>query len=233
MIDHEHAPDPEQLERLRAGFAAAEPGETDTSTPIAPEQIWAAARGELGPQETAAIVDRLHHDPQLALEWRLAAALSDAPEQADEAVPAASNDRRYLYVGVLAAAAAAAVLLVMIQPRPEQGSPRSIDGARPGLRSAAGKPALSTTLAEGTELTRERFELRWSALPDAGRYELRVSTEALDPVHHALELDEPRALIPAEALVGCEPGDVLLWQVTAVTVDGARVSGPVWRVVLR
>lgn len=234
MSEHERAPDPEQLERLRAAFAAAEPpAKRDPSlAPIEPERIWperiwAAARGELGIEETAAIVDRLHLDPQLALEWRLAVELSN-PRPAEPV--AAANDRGYLtVVGALAAVAAAAVLLLVIIPQPQSES----DSPKPGLRGGAGEQLLSTPLAEGVEISREDFELSWSAVEGIGRYELRISTEALDPVYEALELVEPRARVPAEVLVDLEPGDVLIWQVDVVMTDGARVSGPPWRVVLR
>ncbi len=46
-----------------------------TGSPVPPERIWQAARGELPADETRALLNQLSADPQLAQEWRLALAL--------------------------------------------------------------------------------------------------------------------------------------------------------------
>ncbi|KIG15193.1 hypothetical protein DB30_05893 [Enhygromyxa salina] len=245
MSEHEQAPDHEQLERLRTAFAAATVGEpnddpsdpsdpidpSDPSDPIDPEKVWAAARGELDPRETAALVDRLHRDPQLALEWRLAVELSDTSAAVTPIRAAA--DRRYWVAGALALATAAAVTVVVLQ---DGGSPElDTDTVTPGLRGpedTGGEAAFSTPIAEGTRVALTGFELSWSARARASRYELQVRTEALDLVYEARELQAARARVPGGVLASLEPGRVLLWQVTAVMADGTRERGPAWRVVL-
>ncbi|MCA9488949.1 MAG: hypothetical protein KC621_03480 [Myxococcales bacterium] len=45
--------------------------------PLAASLIWDAVHGELSPERTAAVVDRVAADPEAALSWRLAMALGD------------------------------------------------------------------------------------------------------------------------------------------------------------
>lgn len=245
MSEPPSAPEPHELERLRAAFAAI-PAQPDASSPVAPEQIWAAARGELDAQQTAAIVDQLHRDPALALEWRLAVELAAAqPERAAEASSAeeprppalgsepAANDRRYWYASVLGIAAAAALGLFVLRPAQAPSDPREPGDAGAVMRGASDEAALSTDLPDGVALPRERFELYWSAVAGVDHYELRLTTAALDPVHQVLELRTPRATIPAAALAPREAGEELLWQVTAVMPDGRRLGSPAWRVVVQ
>ncbi|MEX1364663.1 MAG: hypothetical protein AB1Z98_16165, partial [Nannocystaceae bacterium] len=157
---------------LRRAFEQI-PGEGDPATAVDPELIWSAVHGRLDPEQTAALVDRLHHDPQLALEWRMAVQLADdrgaaesepepepepkpesepepnAPVQAQPtaATEPAANDRRYWLVALLGAAAAAALVFVM-RPSGQPSEPSS--PPEPGSPAASGAvmraPAVETPL---------------------------------------------------------------------------------------
>ncbi len=226
---------------LRAAFAKI-PARTPALAPIEPERIWAAVRGELDARETAEIVDRLHEDPELAMEWRLAVELAGAEAEAatteaDPTAPSpapAANDRRYGYAALLVAAAVGALVLSLRPaPPPLDPGPGPGEDSTPAMRAPAGGAAISTELPDGSTLPRARFELRWSTVPGADHYELRLSTLALDPLHRALELHDPRATIPAEALAPVATGEAMLWQVTAVMPDGRRLDSPAWRIAVQ
>ena len=246
----------EGLESLRSAFAElpdADPGTvgpdgTEGERPT-PETIWAAVHGELAPEDAAGIIDRLHRDPQLALEWRLALALDESEPAAAEAEAArleqepeggAANDRRYWLGGVLGVVAAAAVVLIVLADdgssvgEGQSDSKGTIESSESGpvLRAGASEAPISTPLADGAALPREAFVLRWSAVPEASGYEVRLTTEALDPVHRSSELDEPMLEVPAAALTNYPAGTNMLWRVEALLPDGRRVASTLWRVQL-
>jgi hypothetical protein len=226
------------LTRLRAEFGELE-GDVRERESVDPERIWAAVHGELAPEECAEIVDRLHLDPALALEWRLALALRE-PELAEPAKPAA-NDRSYArsfgYVGALGLLAAAALLLIVLPSEPdpprERGTPIELgDGSGGQLREAQTEAAIASELRE-PELSAAAFELRWTPVPGALRYELQLTTEALDPVFAAPDLSDNHALVPASALASLDPGTELVWRVIAVMPDGQRRSSAALSVTLK
>lgn len=216
-----------QLERLREGLT--QPSGGSSEAPVDPEHIWAAVRGELEPAQRDALVDRLARDPQLALEWRMAVELHRAEQGEAEAptrIEPAVNGSGYLYYAALGLAAAAALVLIVM--------PRGQDDVEPPvMRAAEEQPMLSTPLPEDAKLERGDFRLRWSARRQVSHYELRVSTEALEPVYVQTYVESEQLRVPVEAFEELESGTVLLWQVEAVESDGTRHTSPLHRVVLR
>lgn len=246
---------------LRRAFEQI-PGDDDSAAAVDPELIWSAVNGQLDPEQTAALVDRLHDDPQLALEWRLAVELAEVRgtseseseserELESESEPAApvraqptpatepaANDRRYWLVGLLGAAAAVALVFVMRpsgQPSGPSSTPEPGSPAASGavMRAPAAEAPLTTALADGATLAREQVHLRWSEVPGADHYELQVSTAALDPIYRARELPRPETTVPADALGDVESGSTLVWRVVAVMPDGSDLESPVWHIVVR
>ncbi|MGH1341477.1 MAG: hypothetical protein ACRBN8_08000 [Nannocystales bacterium] len=228
-------PSPQTLAHLRAGFAhiPAEPGLPSTD----PDQIWAAvhgpAEGEHAPDRQA-LIDRLHEDPQLALEWRLAAALGPIPADDEcaqpqlETAPTTLRPRRVAFsaaVGVAFAAAAALALWVATAPSPESfGAP-----SEPSLRAPQGQPLLRTTLAADDPLPRTDVVLQWSSdLERASSFTVRVTTQDLQPVYEAHDLATTSVQVPATAVSSLPPGTVLLWRVEAIESDGRRHASEVW-----
>ena len=252
--------DPATIERLRAAFVGrpvdlgeADPSEQDPVDPerIDPERIWAAVAGELPDDELLPLLDRLHRDPALALEWRLAMALraeaeaseesareldeamTEAPEAPaeteapTEAPPRPANDRGYGYPAILALVAAA-VLAILVFPRdPDPSSPSPSPTIEPDggtvLREAGTTAAITSELAT-PDLEPGAFTLRWSEVPGALRYELQLTTEALDPVWSADDLTANHASVPRETIEAVPAGTELVWRVTAVMPDGQRRS---------
>lgn len=229
-----------ELAQLRADFAGLAKAH-DASSPsdleeIPPERIWAAIHHELPSDECAAIVDRLHRDPALALEWRLALELkqqSAATHAEPVAVTKPANSPRYWYTAAFALAAAAVIVLIVL-PR---GEP--VDGQLdPGfdtqapLREVESDTAIRSELST-TTLPASAFELRWTAVPGAVRYELQVTTRALDPVYADTQLSDNHVLVPSSALADLPGSTELIWRVTAVMSDGRRQSSAAMSVTLQ
>ncbi len=240
-------PDPEALARLREAFAAMPPpagaAGGEEAAPSSAD-IWAAVRGELEPEATARIVDRLAFDPALALEWRLAMDLARDQSEAESEVEAGgehrlepvvdgapANDRRYTYLaGALALAAAAGAVLV-VSPSQEG----TLEGnAPPATRAVEDDAAvLRNEIGDGASLARDAFVLAWSSSLEVSHYELQVTSEQLAPVHGSTFIEEGSLRVPPEQLRELPSGTALLWRVEAVERDGTRHTSPLWRVVLR
>jgi hypothetical protein len=76
--------------------------------------------------------------------------------------------------------------------------------------------------------------LRWSPVPGAESYDVRISTEDLRRlVLTAQSLKTASYAIPESALAGLPPGSKLLWQVDAVFPDGSRRSSATFGVEVR
>jgi hypothetical protein len=78
-------------------------------------------------------------------------------------------------------------------------------------------------IPDGEPLPRRRFVLRWSTCPEGTTYDIRVTTEDLEPIARALALDRPEFIVPESALASVPGGGRILWQVTA-HLPGGGVS---------
>lgn len=235
MIEPVAPPPAETLTRLRAAFADVPPGSGPASADA--EQIWAAVHGPgEGESETnrEALIDRLHDDPQLALEWRLAAALG--PLEADDvhvgaptvaAQPAPVSRPRWASVSAVVGitiAAAAALVLWMAAPTPP--APPSSD---PTLRAPQEQPLLSTEIEAGIAVPRTDFRLHWqSDVEGASSFTVRVTTQDLQPIYEANDLSTTAVQVPQTALESVAAGTVLLWRVEAVEPGGRRHASEIW-----
>ncbi len=83
------------------------------------------------------------------------------------------------------------------------------------------EPTGIESLVQGVVLPRDRCVLRWSG-PEGTRYDLRITTEDLDPLDSARGLAEPEYRIPIEKLEGLEPGAAVLWQVIPLISEQNR-----------
>lgn len=224
--------DRDDVDRLRQVLARDRPGPGPADDVVDPERLWRAVRGKAEPAEVAVLVDRMAQDPALAEDWRVAVAFAraasegeaqpdDVPASAPGSELAAANDGvrvRWAAVGV--ALAAAAVLLVVAWPR--AGVERH-DGDPGALRGAEGN--ITALRGEGP-LARDHATLEWSPVPGALRYELYVSTPALEPVLVERALPGPSMVLPAAILRPLPAGTELLWRVEAVLDDEQRVPSP-------
>lgn len=219
----------DDVERLRRALARA--GSGPDGEPVDPEALWRAVRGQAPPAEVAALAERMAHDTALAEDWRIAAAFAsaaredeaqhDAPASPPGAAVEAANDGSGARWGsVVVALVAAAVLLVVAWPRGRVELPEGDAGA---MRGAVG--GITALRGEGP-LARDRATLEWSAVPGALRYELYVSTPALEPVLTERALPGPSMVLPAAILRPLPAGAELLWRVEAVLDDEQRVASP-------
>lgn len=235
MIEPVAPPPAETLARLRAAFADV-PAESGPASADA-EQIWTAvhgpAEGEPEP-DRAALIDRLHDDPQLALEWRLAAALGPLePDDAHVSVPQAAAQAapvsrpRWASVSAVVGvtiAAAAALVLWMAAPTPPAAPP-----SEPPLRAPQGQPLLSTAIEPGTRVPRTDFRLHWSSdVEAASSFTIRVTTQELEPIYEANDISATAVQVPQTALESVAAGTVLLWRVEAVEPGGRRHASEIW-----
>lgn len=218
--------DDQQLARLRAAFAAAAPAPDPESCP-APETIWAAVAGELPPRELRQVVEHVAACAACAEDWRLAAEI-ERPSSA-AAVPGKVIHGRFGRWRPLAAAAAlAAGLLVAVGIYRSGG----FGPGEPAYREAEGE-AIRSLLPAGEALPRQGAVLRWTPLPGAESYDVRVSTEDLRVLSTARDLREAEYRVPASALAGLPSGSRLLWQVDALFPDASRRSSPTFRATVR
>jgi hypothetical protein len=221
--------DDQELARLRAAFTAPAAAAPDPESCPAPEKIWQAVHGELPPAELRGMLEHTASCAACAEDWRLAAEVVRQSVAAAERVPGKVLQGRFgRWRPLTAAAALAAGLLIAV------GLYRTgvLDPGQPTYREA-GSEAIRSLLAEGQALPRQGAVLRWSPVPGAESYDVRISTEDLRLVLIAQSLKAASYPIPESALAGLPAGSKLLWQVDAVFPDGSRRSSATFRVEVR
>jgi putative zinc finger protein len=221
--------DDQELARLRAAFAAPAAATPDPESCPSPETIWAAVRGELPPRELRDVVEHTAACAACAEDWRLAAELERQSTAAAAPAPGKVIQGRFRQWRPLAAAAAlAAGLLIAVGVyRTGELGPRE-----PTYREAE-SDGIRSLLPAGQALPRQGAVLRWSPVPGAESYDVRISTEDLRLVLTAQDRKVAEYPIPESALAGLPPGSKLLWQVDAVFPDSSRRSSPTFTATLR
>jgi hypothetical protein len=218
--------DNQELARLRAAFAASPEDAANCESCPLPETILSAVQGDLPPGELREVVEHTCLCAACAEDWRLAAEVDRqstasqttmAPARVGKVIPGRFGQWRPL----VAAAALAAGLLIAVGVYRTGG----LGPQEPTYREAPGT-TVSSLLAEGQALPRQEAVLRWSPVPGASSYDVRVSTEDLQVVDTAQGQTTTEHRIPASALSRLPAGTKLLWQVEAVFPDGTRQSSP-------
>ncbi len=217
--------EPDTTRRLREYFAAFPERAAGEDCP-APERIWAAVNGELSPDEAGIVIDHTIDCGECAEAWRLAQELS--PEESPDAAAATSDFgaapvgwRLRLSSWRIPLAVAAALLLLLLAPQLWQ---RFSDSGRPILRGTDRE--ITSLIPEDEPLPRDRCLLRWSTGPEGSQYGVIVTSEGLDLIAAQTMLQEPRFLVPSEALSGLPDGSPIYWRVETVAPDGARTESP-------
>ena len=222
--------DDQKLERLRAAFAAPAAAAPDPESCPSPETIWAAVRGELSPRELRKVVEHTAVCAACAEDWRLAAELVRQSAAAAETTPGKVLQGRFGRWRPLAAAAAAlAAGLLIVVGLYRTGT---LGPGQPAYREAESE-TIRSLVAKDQALPRQGAVLRWSPVPGAESYEVRISTEDLRLVLTAQRSNSASYSIPESALASLPPGSKLLWQVDAVFPDGTRRSSPTFSAVVR
>lgn len=210
---------------LRQAFAAGAGAPATEGCPD-PDRIYAAVRGRLPADETRDLVDHVAVCPECAEAWRLAVAFE---EEAASGGESAAPGKRGSHPARPAWWATAAAVLVAVVAAGVWWSTGPGAGEAPVYR-AGGEEEIRSLVLEDDPLPREDAVLRWTAVPEGGSeettYDILVSTEDLDPVAEASELQEPRYRIAPDTLEGVPSGADLLWRVEARLPGGRRVASP-------
>jgi hypothetical protein len=213
---------PDDVEALRRGFQSLAEAATGEIAPDDLAAVWSAVRGELPPDARRALVDRLAAEPALAEAWRIAHALESPDATAPVATATAGmpgRPRRSWPAPWLATAAVVilGVSAVVLLPRLRES---------PAVLRQPGVPAIESLLTPGAAVSREAFELRWTAGPPGSRYRVRVTTEDLHVLAEATDLETPVFRVPVPTLAGVAAGGVVFWQVDVVMPSTTRLTSP-------
>ena len=207
---------------LREAFQARTGGPPPGTACPDPGRIYDAARGVLPSGATREVVEHVALCPDCAEAWRLAAAFEEEAGAGEEPAPVTARPawrpRLVAVAATLVAAALAAGLWWSVVTVPDE----------PPVYRAAGEAEVVSLLPEGEPLDRGAPILRWRLEPESASegttYDVLVSTEALEPVAEATELEEPQYDVPEEALADLPAGTRLLWRVEATTPNNRRIS---------
>jgi putative zinc finger protein len=221
--------DDQELASLRAAFTAPAAAAPDPESCPAPEKIWEAVRGELPPAELRQVVEHTASCAACAEDWRLAAELGRQSAAATVTAPGKVLQGRFGRWRPLAAAAALAAGLLLVVGVYRTGI---LGPGQPTYREA-GSEAIRSLVPEDQALPRQGAVLRWSPVPGAESYDVRISTEDLRLVLTAQSLKAASYPVPESALAGLPPGSKLLWQVDAVLPDGTRRTSETFTVEVR
>ena len=209
------APDPPDVERLRAALARL--GE-DADWPEADsDRLFSALHGEMTAEERREVVDELIRNPRAAAAWRLARELE--PDERAPARAGTAGQWRWMAVAAMAVLAAGAAW---------QFVPRSSDV--PIYRSAEPRQIESALPADAT-LTRPDAVLRWTPVEGA-RYHVRVLTPDLDLIDEREDLTEPEYRLADEVLRAVPAGGRILWQVEATVRGTSPIVSPTFSAVI-
>jgi hypothetical protein len=206
------------LNELRRALIEENQGADEPVEDVA--RVWAAAAGELSPEETTEMVDRMVASPALMEAWQLAVAMQRQMQPAAPPAPVPllrpSPARTWGWAAGLAAAAMLAIGIVL--PLLRERGPTAVERYR-GERTAAG----DSLLEEGAALPREAFLLRWWPGPRGAVYAVVVTDEMLAPIAEGKGLENNRFQVPAGALARVPDGATVLWQVTMSEGGGTLV----------
>jgi len=188
------------------------------------ERIWAAVRGELSPEETEAILDRVADSPACAEIWDLARQLNDT---AENQAPIPRPQARRRLVGWLIPPSIAATILIALGLvtflRNNPKAPTPYRGARSPIHAR---------MVDGASLPRDRCLLSWDAPAAATQFTVKVLTADGQVVLVQEGVRGQSFRIPAERLSDLPDGALLLWQVTAHFPDGSLSLSPIFHVQL-
>jgi hypothetical protein len=200
---------------LRQAFAADGAIQLDCPDKDA---LWRLASGAADRVEAARIADHLPRCSSCVLALRLAHELGESPKPR---VGAATSMGRVALIGAIVAVAASVLVWLGMRnvPRPHD-EPTIYRGATPSADVLA-------PLDPDRALVSTDAVLRWSPGPKGTRYDVYVSSENLDEIATAQELDVAEFRVPADALAASR-GAVVLWSVEARLPDGTLIVSSTW-----
>ncbi len=209
---------PYDTSRLKAAWQV--PAERDSPSTACPrsERIWEAVAGELGPAETAEMVEHIAVCAACGEAWRLAREL--APKASGEEAPA-TGGRQARWVPLAASLVLAAGLAWQL------GS-----GSREEPVERGTAIGVESLVRDGAALPRGSFTLAWKPGPPGTLYDLALTTVDLEMVDQVRDLTQPRYRVPASQLEALPKYSKLLWRVEMELPDGRQVASPAFMVQL-
>ena len=203
--------------------SAGRPGGDDCPTDDA---IWAAAHGELPPEEAQRLVDHALECAACRVSFSMASGIEAERQRAAEPKTKTVRFPRRAWIP-LGVAAAAMLILAVVLPRWQQQLP-PVDEFR-GEESSG----IRSLVEVDDPLPRDAFVLRWTPGPPGTLYTLSVTSEDLTLLHSAEEIEVTELTVPAEALAALPGGSSVIWRIRATLPDARRVDSPVFRATLR
>lgn len=198
---------------LRAAFRDREPGAATRHGCPESDRIWVVLEGRAGGDERTRLIEHTGSCPACAEVWRLANRMGAMEERDDQIAPAPWR-RWGTYVAIAATLILVSGLVLQFGLFRETSLP---------IYRAGEAGAIQSLVAEDAPQSRKALRLRWSSVGEGALYNLRVTTEAFEPVFTIEGLEETESLVPVESLGQVTPGTRLLWQVEAFPPDGSRV----------
>lgn len=196
-----------------------------------PAELWASARGEVGPERQRWLIGHTGRCPSCAEDWRLArhlertgAVTGSTGAAGGHSGSSAERLRRFALAATVILAVAVAALWAA-----SAGLDRGADPGETTLRGAG--PQIESLTSQKLPLSRTDPVLRWSG-PEGARYDLVVSDERGRPVYRAEGLTGTAHPLPPEVVDGLPSGSVLSWQVIALLPDGSDRTSRTFRVTL-
>ena len=185
-----------------------------------PDQIWKAANGELGAEETRSLIDHLPACPSCAEAWRLAlemgrAEVQESTAESAPALPSSTGSKAFWRRYGLAAAAAVVAVAIGVQIY------RSDEGETVIYRGGSSSEIRS--LVEARVQTPSDFLLRWEGGPADATIVVSLFDESMELLW-SFEGSLVSGLILAPSVLEDFPkGTRLTWQVVATPRDGGDV----------
>jgi hypothetical protein len=217
------------VERLRAALRAAGEGARPREDCPPAERLWATLRHELPAEARREVIDHVAGCGSCSEAWRLAAEMLPSP--LPEAPPARSWLPEWLGARPLVPLAAAIALVAALGAALllERGPGARVE---PGYREDH-VPRTVSRVPEDEPLPRSDFRLRWSPGPEGALYDVRLTTESLEPIAEATGLSAPEWLVPESALGALPSGARVFWQVEVRLPGGGRVPSQTFVASLR
>ena len=199
-----------EAERLRLVSALVLPEPRPVPCEEDVDRLWAAASGELRPQELSAVLAHVRECAECAEAYQLAVRTEQPAMVQLPSEPSPANTRRWLWPAVaLAAAAGLVMMLLPAQPEPAYRSNTQVE-----LRLLIPD---GTAVSAGTSLT-------WEAGDPGTRYAVILTTDALVVVARREGLRTPRLELDAAMLGDLPEGTAVNWQVIATSANGTRTQ---------
>lgn len=93
-------------------------------------------------------------------------------------------------------------------------------GEAPAEYRSASQDWIESLVPDAEPLSREQCILRWTSGPDGTTYDVRVTTEDLEPVSRGRGLEKAEFPLSEQSLSVLPSGGRIVWQVTAHLPDG-------------